>query len=272
MMGRADAVLGVAGRIGAAVLLAAFVLFLVAPVVVIVLMSFTDQLYLTFPPTRFALRWYASAWEQSRWLRAAWNSIQIGTATALASVALGTLSALAVTRGGRRWLLPFGSLVVAPMMLPHVIIAIGLYPTMLDLGLSGSYAAVVIGHTVVATPLVFTTVAAALRGYDHALELAARTLGANGWRTFRFVTLPMIAGGLLIGGIFAFAVSFDELMLALFLAGPRTETLPRLLWEHLAQSVTPTIAAVATLILAFTLLLLVAAETLRRRKAVEPPP
>ena len=104
-----------------------------------------------------------------RWLDAGWNSIQIGAATAVLSMLLGTLSALAVTRGGRRWIPLVGALIVAPMMLPHIIIAIGLYPTMLDLGLNSTYAAVVIGHAVVATPLVFITVSAALRGYDPAL-------------------------------------------------------------------------------------------------------
>jgi ABC-type spermidine/putrescine transport system permease subunit II len=247
-----------------AALLAVFAVFLVAPVAVVALMSFTNQLYLSFPPDRLVLRWYETVWNQPRWLHAAWNSVQIGAAAAVASMALGTLSALAVTRGGRRWMLPLGSLIVAPMMLPHIIIAIGLYPTMLDLGLNSTYAAVVIGHAVVATPLVFTTVSAALRSYDPALELAAMTLGANGWRAFRHVTLPMIASGLGIGGVFAFTASFDELMLALFLASPRTETLPRLLWEHLAQTITPAIAAVATLILVFTFLVLGPVLLLRR--------
>ena len=221
-------------------------------------MSFTNQIYLTFPPTGLVMRWYIAAWNRVALVRcAAWNSIQIGAATALLSMVLGTLSALAVTRGGRRWTRA-GSRrwSIAPMMLPHIIIAIGLYPTMLDLDLANTYTAVIIGHTVVATPLVFTTVSAALRGYDPALELAAMTLGANGWRAFRHVTLPMIGSGLAIGGIFAFAISFDELMLALFLASPRTETLPRLLWEHLQQTITPVIAAVATLMLLFTLVLL----------------
>jgi ABC-type spermidine/putrescine transport system permease subunit II len=243
-------------QVTSAALLVPFAVFLVAPVAVVALMSFTDQLYLSFPPNRLVLRWYETVWDQPRWLHAAWNSVQIGAATAAASMALGTLSALAVTRGGRRWMLPFGSLIVAPMMLPHIIIAIGLYPTMLDLGLNSTYAAVVIGHAIVTTPLVFTTVSAALRSYDPALELAAMTLGANEWRAFRYVTLPMIASGLAIGGVFAFAASFDELMLALFLASPLTETLPRLLWEHLAQTITPAVAAVATLILVFTFLVL----------------
>ena len=260
----------IARRAAAGTLLTLLVVFLIAPVLVVVLMSFTDQLYLAFPPTHLATRWYIAVWNQGRWLRAAWNSVQIGTATAVLSMAFGTLGALAITRGARRWMPSIGALIVAPMMLPHVIIAIGLYPTMLDLGLNSTYAAVVIGHTVVATPLVFITVSAALRGYDPALELAAMTLGANGWRAFRHVTLPMIGGGLAVGGIFAFAISFDELMLALFLASPRTETLPRLLWEHLSQTVTPEIAAVATLILVFSFLLLGAVAVLRRHDAAEP--
>lgn len=258
------------GRIAGTTLITLLVIFLIAPLAVVVLMSFTNQLYLAFPPTELVWRWYRALWNEPRWLHAAWNSIEIGVLTAILSIVLGTLSALAVARGGRAWMQSVGSLIVAPMMLPHIIIAIGLYPTMLDLGLNSTYGAVVIGHAVVATPLVFTTVTASLRGYDPALELAAMTLGANGWRSFRYVTLPMIGSGLAIGGIFAFAVSFDELMLALFLASPRTETLPRLLWEHLNQNITPVIAAVATMVLLFTFLLLGAVVLLRRPDAEEP--
>jgi ABC-type spermidine/putrescine transport system permease subunit II len=251
-------------RGGSALLLTLLVVFLLAPIVVVVLMSFTNQIYLTFPPTGFVTRWYIVAWNDSRWFNAGWNSIQIGAATAVLSMVLGTLSALAVMRGGRRWTGWVASLVIAPMMLPHIIIAIGLYPTMLNLKLANTYFAVILGHTVVAMPLVFTTVSASLRSYDPALEFAAMTLGANGWQAFRHVTLPMIGSGLAIGGIFAFAISFDELMLALFLASPHTETLPRLLWEHLQQTITPVIAAVATLVLLFTLVLMAAVSLLRR--------
>jgi ABC-type spermidine/putrescine transport system permease subunit II len=149
-------------------------------------------------------------------------------------------------------------------MLPHVIIAIGLYPTMIDLGLISSYAAIIIGHTVIATALAITTVSSSLRSYDHTLELAAMTLGADAWHVFWRVTFPMVWAGILIGGVFAFAISFDELMLALFLTNPRTETVPRLLWEHLSQTVTPSIAAVATVIFGITLLLFGAIMLLRR--------
>jgi len=156
-------------------------------------------------------------------------------------------------------------LVVAPMMLPHVILAIGLYPVLLKLGVLGTYVGAIIGHTIIGVPLVFITVNAALAGYSDSLELAAMTLGADPWRTFRTVTFPMVRVGVIVGGILAFASSFDELMLALFLTGAGTRTLPRLMWEQLNDYLTPTIAAVATLVFAFTLVLLAAASALQSR-------
>jgi ABC-type spermidine/putrescine transport system permease subunit II len=150
-------------------------------------------------------------------------------------------------------------------MLPHVILAIGLYPLLLKLGVLGTYVGAIIGHTIIGVPLVFITVNAALAGYSDSLELAAMTLGADPWRTFRTVTFPMVRVGVIVGGILAFASSFDELMLALFLTGAGTRTLPRLMWEQLNDYLTPTIAAVATLVFAFTLVLLAAASVLQSR-------
>jgi ABC-type spermidine/putrescine transport system permease subunit II len=252
-----------------AIFIAATLTFLLLPITVVVPMSFSDQLYLTFPPTGWALRWYSHVWEQARWLRAAWNSIVIGVPVALLSIAFGTATALAAARSGIRWMSGVSVLVLAPMMLPHIIIAIGLYPTMLDLSLANTYAAVIIGHTVVATPLVFISVTASLKNYDQSLELAAMTLGANWWRSFTRITFPMIRVGIAVGGILAFATSFDELMLSLFLTSPRTETLPRLIWDHLAYTVTPEIAAVGSLVLALSLLLLVIAASLRSSGAAQ---
>lgn len=263
----AERAMGLAALVSGNIWLAVCFAFLVLPVAVVAVMSFTNQLYLTFPPTGWSTRWYHEVWDQTRWWQATWNSLRIGAPVAVLSVIFGTLTALAAARSGMRWPRLVAAMVVAPLMLPHVIIAIGLYPTMLDLRLASTYTAVVIGHTVVATPFVVTTVSAALQSYDHTLELAAMTMGAGPWRIFWRVTFPMIRTGMATGGIFAFAISFDELMLSLFLTSPRTETLPRLLWEHLAQTVTPAIAAVATVILAFTMLLLAGVLALRRGRA-----
>jgi len=257
-------------RIGNSALLVYAVLvlaFLMLPLAIIVPMSFSDQPYLTFPPSGWTWHWYEEVRNQPRWLTAAWNSVRIGVPVALLSVVFGTLAALAVTRSGSGWSKPFSLLVLAPMMLPHVIIAIGLYPTIVSLGLAGSYLAIVIGHTVVGIPFVFVTVSAALKNYPPTLDMAARTLGANGWKTFLRVTLPMTWPGIASGGLLAFATSFDELMLALFLTGIRTETLPRIIWDQLSFALTPTIAAAATLILLLTTLLLGIASLLGARRS-----
>jgi len=248
--------------------LAAFVVlifaYLLLPTFFVVPMSFSNQPYLSFPPPGWSLRWYEAMWNNSDWTRATLSSVLVGIPTAILSVVLGTLAALATLRGGLRWAATASALIIAPMMLPHIILAIGLYPLLLKLGLLRSYVGVVIGHTVIAMPLVFITVSAALRNYPEQLELAAMTCGADRWRTFRHVTLPMIRVGMFSGAILAFASSFDELMLSLFLTGSTTRTLPRLIWEQLNFYLTPAIAAVATLLLAFSLVMLAIVAVLGR--------
>ena len=243
---------------------------LLLPSLIVVPMSFSSQSYLSFPPQGFSLRWYEGLAGNAAWRTAAANSFLIGIPAAAIAVALGTLAALAVERGTLRWATIGVALIVAPMMLPHVILAIGLYPVLLDLGLLHGYVGAVIGHAVIGLPLVFVSVSAALRSYDPALELAAMTCGADRIRSFFHVTLPMIRMGVLGGGILAFATSFDELMLSLFLTNTGTRTLPRLIWEQLNDFLTPTIAAVATLIFAFSLLLLGALAVFGRAQRAMP--
>ncbi len=244
--------------------------YLALPFFVIVPLSFSDQSYLSFPPTGWTTKWFAGIAKNPAWLQAAMNSLIIGVPTAFFSMALGTMAALAVSRGGLRSAGMVSILVVAPMMLPHVILAIGLYPVLLKLGLLGTHVAAIIGHTIIGVPLVFITVNAALAGYNNSLELAAMTMGADPWRTFWTVTFPMIRVGIIVGGILAFASSFDELMLALFLTGAGTRTLPRLMWEQLNDYLTPTIAAVATLVFGFTLVLLASVSALQARAGRSP--
>jgi len=243
-------------RVALAGLAGLILLYLILPAFVVVPLSFSGQNYLSFPPESWSLKWYHRMAENSAWLDAVINSLLIGVPTAVLSMVLGTLAAITVTRGGVSWAGMASAIVVAPMMMPHVILAIGLYPVMLDLGLLRSHFAAIIGHTAIGFPLVFITVSASLTGYSGALELAAMTLGANLWQTFWKVTFPMIRIGVIVGGILAFATSFDELMLSLFLTGASTRTLPRLIWEQLSDFLTPTIAAVATLVFAFTLVML----------------
>ncbi|BAO92890.1 ABC transporter permease [Caballeronia cordobensis] len=238
--------------------------FILAPIIVITVGSLASTLYLSFPPQNLSLRWYHELGQESRWAIAAWNTLKIGVPVALISVVLGTLVALGMVRSRSRAIEVLGIGFIAPMMLPHIIIAIGLYPTIVDLGLANTYLAVVIGHVVVSAPFVVLTVTASLRDYPETLEMAAMTLGANRWRTFWRVTFPMIRHGIGVGGLFAFATSFDELMLSLFLTGPETETLPRLIWEHLFYTLTPVVAAASTFILAFSIALILLAVFIRQ--------
>ncbi len=246
-------------RIGGALLIAFAwlgLVYLVLPQFIVVPLSFSDKSFLSFPPTGWSTRWYREIADNPAWLQAMFNSLIIGIPAAVLSMALGTLAALAVARGEFAKAGAISALIVAPMMLPHVILAIGLYPLLLDMGLLGSHLAAIIGHTVIGVPLVFITVTAALARHNFSLELAAMTLGATPWRTFWLVTFPTVRISVLIGGILAFATSIDELMLALFLTGAGTRTLPRLIWEQMNDYLTPTIASVATLVFVLTLVLL----------------
>jgi ABC-type spermidine/putrescine transport system permease subunit II len=254
------------GRALLAGLAGLILLYLILPMLVVVPLSFSGQSYLSFPPQSWSLKWYGTMADNPLWLEATINSLLIGIPTALISVAFGTLAALGIVRGNIPRAGLISAAMVAPMMMPHVILAIGLYPVMLELGLLRTHVAAIIGHSVIGIPLVFITVSAAVTGYNGALELAAMTMGANPWQTFWKVTFPMIRVGMLIGGILAFATSFDELMLSLFLTGAATRTLPRLIWEQLADYLTPTIAAVATLVFVFTLILLAIVSLLQIRR------
>lgn len=254
------------GRILLGGLAGLILLYLILPMLVVIPLSFSGQNFLSFPPASWSFKWYEAMADNPLWLEATLNSLLIGIPTALISVALGTLAALGIVRGNIPQAGLISAAMVAPMMMPHVILAIGLYPVMLELGLLRTHFAAIIGHSVIGIPLVFITVSAAVTGYNGALELAAMTMGANPWQVFWKVTFPMIRVGMLIGGILAFATSFDELMLSLFLTGAATRTLPRLIWEQLSDFLTPTIAAVATLVFVFTLILLAVVSLLQLRR------
>jgi ABC-type spermidine/putrescine transport system permease subunit II len=242
-------------------------IFLVLPTLVIVPLSFSSATFLSFPPPGWSLQWYEGFANSLDYRIAILNSIKIGIPAALLATIFGTLAALALVRGnvaGRRAL---SALMIAPLILPQIVLAIGLFPIMVKLGIVGSYPAILLGHAVLCLPLVFITVAASLKSYAPSIELAAMTLGANPWNTFRFVTFPMIRVGVVVGFIFSFTFSFDELILAIFLTSPATRTVPRLLWEHLNYQMTPVIAAATVVLLVLTLSLLVVAALVNRSSA-----
>lgn len=240
-------------------------LFLALPILLIVVVSFSSASYLTFPPPAFGLRWYRAYFTSSDWLAATWLSLTIGAAVVVLATTLGTLAVLGLGRLPRATRAVVAALVLSPMIVPGIVVAIGVYYAFARYGLIGTPIGLVLAHTCLAVPFVVTSVGASLAGFDRRLEQAARSLGATPWGAFRQVTLPLIRSGVLIGALFAFITSFDELIVALFLSGSGAITLPRRMWDDLRFSIDPTIAAVSTLIILLTALLLGGAHLLRMR-------
>jgi ABC-type spermidine/putrescine transport system permease subunit II len=241
--------------------------YLVAPTLVVVPLSFSSSLYMSFPPPGWSTQWYVKLWHTPVYAHALGNSVLIGLASTAIAMVFGTMLALALVRGRFRGAQLLSAVVLAPFLLPHIILALGLYSVLAPFGLAGSYTGVILGHAVVATPLVFITVAAALRSYDHSFEMAAMTLGANNWKTFWLVTFPMIRLGVFAGAIIGFSFSFDEIILSLFLTNPQTATLPKELYSELRYDLKPTVAAASTVIILISMVLLTSAALLQKKAA-----
>jgi len=240
-------------------------LFMALPILLIVVVSFSSATYLTFPPPALGLRWYRAYLDSPGWLAATWLSLTVGAAVVVLATTLGTLAALGLGRLPRAARAAVAALVLSPMIVPGIVVAIGIYYAFSRYGLIGTPIGLVLAHTCLAVPFVVTSVSASLAGFDRSLEQAARSLGATPWGAFRQVTLPLIRPGVLAGALFAFITSFDELIVALFLSGSGAVTLPRRMWDDLRFDIDPTIAAVSTLTIALTALLLGGAHLLRMR-------
>jgi putative spermidine/putrescine transport system permease protein len=238
-------------------------LFLALPILLIVVVSFSSAAYLTFPPPGFGLRWYRAYLSSSEWLDSTSLSLTIGASVVVLSTTLGTIAALGLTRLPRAARTAAAALILSPLIVPTIVVAIGVYYAFSRYGLIGTPIGLVLAHTCLAVPFVVTSVSASLAGFDRRLEQAARSLGATPWGAFRQVTLPLIRPGVLVGALFAFITSFDELIVALFLSGSGAITLPRRMWDDLRFDIDPTIAAVSTLTIALTALLLGVAHLLR---------
>ena len=239
--------------------------FLCAPLLIIIVLAFSDAPFLTFPPPGFSLRWFKNFLARPDWTSAAWTSITVGLMTMVVATLAGGMAAVAIVRGdfpGRGLLLGF---MVSPVVIPTMVLAIALYYVFAPLGLVGTRAGLVLAHSVLAIPFVVIVVSGALRSTDITLERAARTLGAPPLSAFMRVTLPAIRPAVLTGAFFAFLASFDELVIALFIAGTGSRTLPKRMWEGIREEIDPTIAAVAAMLIGLTLALILISEFVRGR-------
>lgn len=241
--------------------------WLVAPTLVVIPLSFTDKVSLTFPPTGWSTRWYANFFGDPAWTAALANSLLVGVLVAVVATTLGTAAAFGLTRWTNgRGAAAASVLLLAPMIVPGIILAIGIYAVFLKLGLAGTLAGFVAAHTVLAMPFVVVSVTASLRTFDVRLETAAASLGAGRWATFRQVTLPLIMPGVVSGALFAFVTSFDEVVVSLFIQSPTLVTLPVQMYSSVTRETDPTLAAAATMILALTTVLVGGGLTLAARR------
>lgn len=237
--------------------------FLMLPVFVIMPLSFSDSSFLAYPIDNWSLRWYEELFASSAWARAAKNSFIVAPAATLLATVLGTLAAmgLASARFPGKGLIT--AVLIAPMVVPIIVVGVSSYLFFARWGMNESYTGLILIHAVLGTPFVVTTVLATLQNFNFNLVRASLSLGAGPVETFFRVTLPVIAPGVISGALFAFATSFDEVVVTLFLAGPEQITLPRQMFTGIRENISPTIAAVATLLTIFTTALMLTLEWLR---------
>ncbi len=239
--------------------------FMLVPIVIIIPISFSSGSFLNYPLPGLSLKWYQAALAPFPWLSSFQNSLLIGAATTVLATVLGTLAAVGLQKLQFRLKPLVVALLISPMVVPLVITALALYFFFASLELLGSFTGMILAHTVLAIPFVVVTVSATLSGFDHTLTRAAESLGASPLSAFRTVTLPLIMPGIVSGAIFAFITSFDEIVVALFIASPAQFTLPRQLFSGLRDQLDPSIVAVAVMLLALSSLLILVVELLRWR-------
>ncbi|HEX6369804.1 MAG TPA: ABC transporter permease [Longimicrobium sp.] len=241
--------------------------FLVVPILVVALISFSDSRYLLFPPRDFSLRWYRAAFADESWRAAFVASCQIAAAVTILATSIGTLGAFALVRGRMRWKSALMAVALSPIVIPGIVLAVGSYFLFAQVGLLETRVALIAAHTALALPVVLVSVVTSLQTVDPTLEQAARTLGASPREVALRVTLPLIRPGILAGAVFAFVISFDEPVVALFVAGTHLVTLPKRMWDGIQYEIDPTSAAVSVLLVCVSFAVAVAAQLSAARRA-----
>ena len=224
-------------------------LYLVAPVIVVVATAFTTTAYPVFPPQGFTLQWFERFLGMPEFTEAIRRSALLAFSSTLVATVLGTFSALSLARYRFRGREAISASMLSPILFPTIVFGLALLVFYSRVGLSGSFIGLVIAHSVLTTPFVIRLVMASLAEFDPAVEEASRNLGAGWWRTFLQVTLPLIRPGVIAGAVFAFIISFDELVVTLFLAGPDMTTLPVRIYTYVEFSSDPTISAISTMLI-----------------------
>ncbi|MFC7157608.1 ABC transporter permease [Halomarina halobia] len=239
-------------------------LFLYAPIIVLIVFSFERGTFSTLPWSGFTLEWYGRLFTNQQIIRSTMNSFYVGGIVTIVATSLGTLGAIALVRYDFRLAGVYRALVIAPMTLPGLLLGVALLIWFRYVGVSTTLMTVMIGQLVFVTPFVLITVSSRLRGFDPQLEEAARDLGATRWQTYRHVTLPFLMPGIVSGALFAFTLSFDDFLIAFFTSGVEN-TLPIYIWSKIQHGTNPVINAISTLVLLFSITLIIISERLGGR-------
>ncbi|MGO4855315.1 ABC transporter permease [Phaeovulum sp. W22_SRMD_FR3] len=274
------------------VICALIFLFLIAPILIVIPLSFNAEPYFTFTPKMlsfdpegYSLRWYANLvtfgmvapetaqgagwwadlWDNSQWLQVTKHSIIIGVFSTIVATGLGTLAALGLSRPEMPYRRLIMAVLISPMIVPVIITATGLFFFYSKTGLAYSYPGIILAHATLGIPFVIITVTATLVGFDQSLIRAAASLGANPRTTFFKVIMPLILPGVVSGALFAFVTSFDEVVVVLFVADHSQQTIPRQMWNGIRERISPEILAAATILVIISIALLTTVELLRRR-------
>jgi len=254
------------------VICAAIFFFLIAPILVIIPLSFNAENFFTFTPEMlrldpegYSLKHYRDFFGNPDWQVPLWNSLKIAPVATFLSVALGTLAAIGLSQPHVPFRRAIMAILISPMIVPLIISAAGMYFFYSRIGLQGTYWGVVLAHAALGIPFVIITVTATLVGFDRSLTRAAANLGAGPVRTFFKVQMPLILPGVVSGGLFAFITSFDEVVVVLFVGSAGQKTLPWQMFTGLREQISPTILAAATVLISISVVLLVTLEVLRRR-------
>lgn len=232
-------------------------LFLILPVLIIVPMSFSSSRYIEFPPPGFSTRWYDAFFGSKTWTTALYNSLVIGICTTIFALVLGLLIAEGLQKSKFKGKSFVTELFMLPMLIPGIIVGISLFKFESQLKLNGTLTGLIIAHTVLAVPFVVRTVLASLAGLNPNYELAAQNLGANRVQTFLKITFPIIKPAIFSGAMFAFATSFDEIVVSQFICGTKVKTLPKVIWDGLNQQLDPTITSIATIMITLITVIMV---------------
>ncbi|MFT2098837.1 ABC transporter permease [Marinomonas sp. 2405UD66-6] len=239
--------------------------FLALPIFFIVALSFGSSQWLVFPPPHWTTKWYERFFENPQWIESALTSLQVALITSILATLIALPASFALVRGkfaGRDYLY---SLFTLPMIVPVVIIAVATYSMFLSLGLTGTLVAFIISHVIVALPFAIISIINSLKLFDKSIEDAAVICGANRLYAIFKVTFPAIKPGIFSGALFAFLVSWDEVVISVMMASPELQTLPVKMWSTLRQDLTPVIAVASTLLILLSILIMLVSNTLQKR-------